>query len=243
MNEERPIPGIVGNTDALMLASVSGDQSDVVLVSLPRDTVDVPLPDCTVWRPKINALFAERGIETLVGAMETLYGVPIDGHVIIDMDDFAALADAVGGVTVNPPAPIIDPPIGLNVQPGEQVLDGRTALAYARSRLDQDYGRMGRQQEVILDLVSRLVDPETDVDLAQLLDGLESLETDLPTEDLRTLVEIARRAQDATVTRELVDPPDLIVREGDLGDGRGYVLVPDVAAIRALVTSLIPPEE
>jgi hypothetical protein len=69
------------------------------------------------------------------------------------------------------------------------------------------------------------------------------LETDLPTEDLRTLVEIARRAQDATVTRELVDPPDLIVREGDLGDGRGYILVPDVAAIRALVTSLIPPEE
>jgi LCP family protein required for cell wall assembly len=243
MNEERQIPGIVGNTDALMLASVSADQSDVVLVSLPRDTVDVPLPDGTVWRPKINALFAERGIETLVGAMETLYGVPIDGHVIIDMDDFAALADAVGGVTVNPPAPIVDPPIGLNVQPGEQVLDGRTALAYARSRLDQDYGRMGRQQEVILDLVSRLVDPETDVDLAQLLDGLESLETDLPTGDLRTLVEIARRAQDATVTRELVDPPDLIVREGDLGDGRGYILVPDVAAIRALVTSLIPPEE
>ena len=128
----------------------------------------------------------------------------------------------------------------LDTTTGQLFVNGKTPR---QARLDQDYGRMGRQQEVILALVSRLVDPETDVDLAQLLDGLESLDTDLPTEDLRTLVEIARRAQDATVTRELVDPPDLIVREGDLGDGRGYILVPDVEAIRALVTSLIPPAE
>lgn len=243
MNEQREAPGIEGNTDVLMLASVSADQSEIVLISLPRDTVDVPLADGSVWRPKINGLFAERGIDELVGAMSALYGVPIDGYVMIDMDDFAALVEAVDGVTVNPPAPIVDPPIGLNIQPGEQVLDGPTALSYVRSRLDQDYGRMGRQQEVITELVARLVDPNTDVDLAGLLDGLESLETDLPLADLRTLAELARRAQGATVTRELVDPPDLIVREGDLGDGRGYILVPDVAAIRALATSLIPPEE
>ena len=243
MNDERRAPGIVGNTDALMLASVSADQSEVTLVSLPRDTVDVPLPDGSVWRAKINGLFSERGIDTLVDAMETLYGVPIDGYVLIDMDDFPALVDAVDGVTVNPPLPIVDPPIGLNVQPGEQVLDGPIALSYVRSRLDQDYGRMGRQQEVITDLVARLVDPETDVDLGELLLGLDSLETDLPLEDLPTLIEIARRAENATVQRMLVDPPELIVREGDLGDGRGYVLVPDIEAIRAAVISLIPPEE
>lgn len=243
MNEARRQPGIVGNTDVLMLASVSADQSDVVLVSLPRDTVDVPLADGSIWRPKINGLFAERGIATLVGAMETLYGVPIDGYVIIDMDDFGSLVEAVDGVTVNPPAPIVDPPIGLNIQPGEQVIDGATALSYVRSRLDQDYGRMGRQQEVITDLVARLVDPQTDVELGALLAGLDSLETDLPLTDLRTLAELARRAEDATVQRVLVDPPDLIVREGDLGDGRGYVLVPDIDAIRNTVIALIPPAE
>jgi polyisoprenyl-teichoic acid--peptidoglycan teichoic acid transferase len=156
MNEQRQAPGIVGNSDVLMLASVNADQSEVVLVSLPRDTVDVPLADGTVWSPKINGLFAERGIDTLVEAMETLYGVPIDGYVQIDMDDFRSLVDAVDGVTVNPPAPIVDPPIGLNIQPGEQVLDAPTALSYVRSRLDQDYGRMGRQQEVITELVARL---------------------------------------------------------------------------------------
>jgi LCP family protein required for cell wall assembly len=243
LNEERRAPGVVGNTDALMLASVRADQSEVVLVSLPRDTVDVPLADGTVWSPKINGLFAARGIEELMGAMETLYGVPIDGYVMIDMDDLVALVDAVGEVTVNPPEPLFDPDIGLDLQPGEQELDSRTVLSYVRTRIDQDYGRMGRQQEVITDLVARLVDPETDVDLAELLDGLDSLETDLPLADLPTLVEIARRTQDATVQRVLVQPPDMIVQEGDLGDGRGYVLVPDIEAIRAAVTALIPPEE
>ena len=243
LNAERRAPGIVGNTDALMLASVSADQSQVVLVSLPRDTVDVPLADGTAWSAKITGLFAERGIDELVGAMETLYGVPIDGYVTIDMDDFAALVDAVDVVTVSPPAPLSDPPIGLDLQPGEQELDGPTVLSYVRTRIDQDYGRMGRQQEVITDLVARLVDPETDVDLSELLEGLDSLETDLPLADLPTLVEIARRAQDASVERVLVQPPDMIVQEGDLGDGRGYVLVPDIQAIRDAVIALIPPEE
>lgn len=243
LNEERREDAEIANTDALMLASVSDDQSSVVLVSLPRDTVDIPLADGSTYTSKINALFTERGIEELVGAMETLYGVPIDGHVIIHMDHFAALIDAVDGVTVNPPAPLSDPPIGLDVQPGEQELDGGTALSYVRTRIDQDYGRMGRQQEVILDLVRRLTDPEADIDLRELLDGLDSLETDLPLDDLPTLAEIARRAQSATVERMLVEPPAMIVAEGDQGDGRGYILVPDPAAIRAEVTALIPPEE
>jgi LCP family protein required for cell wall assembly len=243
LNAERRAPGVVGNTDALMVASVSADQSQVVLVSLPRDTVDIPLTDGTTWSPKINALFAERGIDELVGAMETLYGVPIDGYVTIDMDDFAALVGAVEGVTVNPPEPLSDPPIGLDLQPGEQELDAPTALSYVRTRIDQDYGRMGRQQEVITALVARLVDPDTDVDLSELLEGLDSLETDLPLGDLPTLIEIARRTQDASVERVLVQPPDMIVQEGDLGDGRGYVLVPNVEAIRAAVIALIPPGE
>ena len=243
LNEERRAPGVVGNTDALMVASVSADQSQVILVSLPRDTVDIPLTDGTTWSPKINALFAERGIDELVGAMETLYGVPIDGYVTIEMDDFATLVNAVDGVTVNPPEPLSDPPLGLDLQPGEQELDASTVLSYVRTRIDQDYGRMGRQQEVITALVARLVDPDTDVDLSELLEGLDSLETDLPLGDLPTLIEIARRTQDASVERVLVQPPDMIVQEGDLGDGRGYVLVPNVEAIRAAVIALIPPEE
>jgi LCP family protein required for cell wall assembly len=246
LNEVRREENEAQNADALMLLSISADQSQVVLVSLPRDTVDLPLPDGNVYDEKINALYAEQGMETLVGAMEELYGVPIDGHVLLDMDDFTSLVEAVDGVTANPPEPLRDPQINLDLQPGEQELDPQTALSYVRSRVDQDYGRMGRQQEVLVDLARRLVDAEREIDLRALADGLESLETDLSLDDLPTYAEIARRAQAATVTNLVIssqtDPP-LITFEGDRGDGRGYILEPDVDGIRTEVTALIPPEE
>ena len=101
-NAHREEAGEPINTDALMLVSLSADQSELTLVSLPRDTVDVPLADGTTYPRKINALYADQGMETLVGAMETLYGTEIDGHVLLDMDDFASLVDAVDGVEVSP---------------------------------------------------------------------------------------------------------------------------------------------
>jgi LCP family protein required for cell wall assembly len=241
LNEARA--GMTANTDALLTVSINADQSQVSLVSLPRDTVDVPLPDGTTLDSKINGLFAVQGIDAVVGAMETLYGVPIDGYVTLDMDDFSALVDAAGGVTVNPSAPLADPGVAIDLAPGEQELDAPTTLGYVRTRVDQDYGRMARQQEVIVDLVRRLVDPETEVDLQALIDGLDSFETDLDLADLPTYVEIARRAAEADVQGLVIGPPEQIVFEGDRGDGRGYVLIPDVDAIREAVQELIPPEE
>lgn len=230
------------NSDALMLVSVAADQSEVALVSLPRDTIDVPLPDGATYERKINGLYEEEGLAGLVEAMESLYDVPIDGHLALDMDDFATLVDGVGGVEVSPAQPIRDPAAaGIDIDAGTQTIDGLTAEGYVRTRFDQDYGRMRRQQEVIVEIVRRLVDPDRDIDVRSLIDGLDSLETDLPLDDLTTLLEIARRSTDAKV-RELIIEPPLITFEGDRGDGRGYVLEPDVEAIREAVRELIPRE-
>ena len=237
-NERRETEGATLNTDALMLVSLSADQSQLTLVSLPRDTIDVPLSDGSVFAGKINALYAERGMEALVDSMETLYGVPIDAHILLDMDDFAALVEAVDGVDVSPEAPLADPIVDLDLQPGPQELDPSQTLGYVRTRVDKDYGRMGRQQEVLVALVERLVDPATDLDLAALVDGLDSLETDVPLDQLPTLIELARRAAGAEVVNLLVMPP-LITFEGDRNDGRGYILEADVEAIRAEVQELI----
>ncbi|MGQ0607973.1 MAG: LCP family protein [Chloroflexota bacterium] len=238
VNEPRASRNEPVNTDALMVVSLSADQSELTLVSLPRDTVDVPLADGATWDRKINGLYRERGIEELVGAMEALYGVPIDAHAVLDMDDFAQLVEAAGGIEVSPPEPIVDPIVSLDLPAGNQELDGQQTLGYVRTRIDQDYGRMGRQQEVIVALLDKLVDPETDLDLRAALDSFDSLETDLPIDDLPTLLELVRRAADAEVREILIDPP-LITFEGDRGDGRGYVLEPDVEAIRDEVEGFI----
>ena len=236
---EREAMGLPVNSDAILLASLSADQSRLALVSLPRDTVGVPLPDGGTFEPKINELYVDEGIEALRGAVETALGVPTDAHVVLDMDDMAALIASVDGVDVNPPEALADDVFtGLHLDAGPQELDAPTALLYLRTRIDTDYGRMRRHQEVILSLVERLTDPERSIDLEPLLDGFESLETDLPLDQLDTLLELARRARDASVDNLVIEPP-LITFEGDRNDGRGYVLEADFDAIRAEVQGLI----
>jgi len=237
-DSSRESRGEAVNSDALMLVSVSADYSEVALVSLPRDTIDVPLEDGSTYGRKINALYGEEGLDGLVEAMEALYQQPIDGYLALNMDDFAALVDGVGGVEVSPEEPIRDPAAaGIDIEAGTQTIDGSTAEGYVRTRFDQDYGRMGRQQEVIVEIVRGLADPEGDLDVRSLVDGFESLETDLPMDELATLLEIARRSIDAEVRGLIVEPP-LITFEGDRNDGRGYILEPDVEAIRDAVAEL-----
>jgi LCP family protein required for cell wall assembly len=236
---EREAQGLPVNSDAIMLVSLSADQSALTLVSLPRDTVDVPLPDGGTYSGKINGLYVEQGIDVLRAAMEGVFGVPIDAHVVLDMDDMAALIDSVDGVDVDPPEPLNDDVFtGLHLEAGPQELDAATALLYVRTRIDEDYGRMRRHQEVIVSLIERLTDPDRDIDMRGLLDGFQSLETDLPLDELPTLLELARRAREAEVANLVIEPP-LIVREGDQGDGRGYVLEADFDAIRTEVQALI----
>lgn len=235
VNAAREAAGEPRNTDAIMLVSLSADQSELTMLGLPRDTVDVPMGDGTTWTGKVNAIEPEAGLPAMVQAMEATFGTPIDHHVQIDMDDLVALVDALGGVEVDVDKPLSDPPIGLELEPGPQVLDGETALSFVRTRQDSDYDRVDRHQQLVLALLDRIGDPEAEIDPAALVSSMDSLETDLPLGELPTLLELARRAQDAEVTREVVRRPEMIIQEGDTGDGRGYILQPDISAIQAWV--------
>ena len=240
--EPRRARGAGVNADTYLLASVNGGQSEVTLISVPRDTTNIPMPDGSTWERKLNAIWAEQGSEGMVAAIESLLQVPIDAYVEVDMGEFISIVDAVGGITVRPEEPLDDDHLRFQLAAGEHQLDGRTAQLYVRSRADTDYGRMARQQEVLLELARRFTDPQTDVDVAQLLDGLASFQTSLPMDDLPTLIEIVRRALGAEVTRQVLGPPEYIVFEGDRGDGRGYILEPDVEAMRAFAARTIGDE-
>jgi LCP family protein required for cell wall assembly len=222
------------NSDAIMVASINADQSQVTLVSLPRDTVDIPMPDGSTWQQKVNAIYSQQGAEGLVGAVGELLQIQIDNYVQIDMGDLADMVEAIGGVRVRVKKPLVDAHLDLDLAAGRQLLNGETAEDYVRSRYTtNDFERAGRQQQVLLQIVKKLVAPGTSIDIPTLLDGLHSYKTDLPVTDMLTLIELARRAQKAHVTAQVLDPDHgFMTFAGDRGDGRGYVLEPNVDAMR-----------
>jgi LCP family protein required for cell wall assembly len=228
------------NTDALMVISISANQRNVAMLSLPRDTVDVPLGNGSTWTSKVNGIANTYGLDALRQAMAALLGIDIPYYVKVNMDDFVAMVDAVGGVNVAVKTYVQEPRWGLYLQPGRAHLDGQTALYYSRARYyDSDYARAARQQQVVRALVKKYTDPKTHVRIVKLLPVLAGLETNLDLGDLRTLIVLGRRAIEADYVATVLSPPQFALDWGNVGDGRGWIIIPNVSAIQAYARSLL----
>jgi LCP family protein required for cell wall assembly len=238
-NDDRRTRAGTFNTDAIVVASVDAAHTQISTVALPRDTVNIPLANGLIYTGKVNSLYASYGIEGLRGALETTYGIEIDYYVLLDMSDFGRIITALGGVQVDVPTRMIDGKIGLDLQAGTQRLSGNDALRYVRTRVDTDYGRAGRQQQLVIALTRELVNPAQPVDLLALAGSLRSLETDLPLDKLPTLLEIGRRSAAAEIVSQTLRPPRFALFEGIEDGPRGWIMIPNLAEMRAYTQAVM----
>ena len=255
--DKRPSEG-TWNTDTLIVASIDPTSRQVALFSLPRDTVDVPLPPIPArsvfgltYASKINSLYLQAqarpdlfpggGHEALKDTLGYLYGIPINYYVEVDFSGFRTVVDALGGVTINVQVPVVDDDypgdngaLRVYIQTGVQRMSGSQALIYARSRHGStDFDRASRQQRVLLSLRQQ-------ADFATLIQRLPALvqstsnavKTDFPIGRLPALIDLASRIDIANVRSFVFAPPYY----GTQGYPGGiYELTPNVARIRAAV--------
>jgi LCP family protein required for cell wall assembly len=149
-----------GRTDTMLLVHVPafGSSTPTTMVSIPRDSY-VPIPG--YGRDKINAAFAMGGAPLLAQTVEQATGLRLDHYAEVGFSGFAALVDALGGVTVCPATPISDPLAGIDLPAGCQKLDGRDALGYVRSRDTPraDLDRMVNQRQFMSAVLRRAASP------------------------------------------------------------------------------------
>ena len=110
---------------------------------------------------KINAAFVEGGAPLLAQTVEQATGLRLDHYAEIGFDGFAVMVDAVGGVTMCPTEPIVDPLAGIDLPAGCQKLNGRNALGYVRTRATPraDLDRMVNQRAFMSALLHRAASP------------------------------------------------------------------------------------
>lgn len=119
------------NTDTMITVSIDPATNEVVMFTLPRDTVDVPIPPTNTaarsifgatYQGKINSYFiaakdhpgafpgtdTTRGYTALKAIIGNLYGLDIKYYVEVNFDGFEKVVDALGGVTVNVQVPVLD---------------------------------------------------------------------------------------------------------------------------------------
>lgn len=152
--------------DVTILLHISADHTNATVVSFPRDLF-VPIPSCPredgdgSWgaqsSAKINVALTYGGLACVVKTVSDLTGVSIPFAAKIEFNGVIEMSNAIGGVTVCIASPIHDGQIGLNLEAGEQTLQGWNALMFLRSRYGVDGGtdiaRISNQQVFMSALV------------------------------------------------------------------------------------------
>jgi LCP family protein required for cell wall assembly len=246
------------------VASVDPATGQVALFTLPRDTVDVPVPAGpdrsifgTLYRGKINSWWLSnhdrsdlwpgteltRGFNALKAILGNLYGLDIQYYAEVNFEGFQQVIDTLGGVTVNVQMPVTDdqfPVAGgsarIYIPTGVQHMTGAQALIYARSRHgSNDFDRGARQQRVLLSLKEQTNIANILPRIDQLTVALASaVHTDIPPDQLPAMLALAEKV-DTKQLRSFVFAPPYYGTERLHGDPRGYVIEPNVARIRAAV--------
>lgn len=156
--------------DSIMIVSLDRASENFALLSLPRDLYFLQTEEMGTGR--LNSLYRDRkyalkrqgldeheasmeALRTLQKELSTVLSMDIHHVVKIDFTGFIAAIDAIGGIPIDIPENITDPAFPgpnyttetFSIQKGRQVLDGITALKYARSRsTTSDFDRSARQQ-------------------------------------------------------------------------------------------------
>jgi LCP family protein required for cell wall assembly len=152
-------------SDTIIVVHVEPDQKKAVFLSFPRDLwVDIP----GLGFDKINAAFAGgiagNGAQRVARTVTSLTGLRIDHVMYVDLAGFEGVVNALGGVEMCVPYPMQDVLTGLDIQAGCQHFDGKTALAYVRTRhqpcdLIPDFARISRQQQFLRAVIAKLLSP------------------------------------------------------------------------------------
>ncbi len=248
-------------TDTIILASIETSTGNAVLFSLPRNLERAPFPagsDLARAYPRgftdlLNAIYPtvedspnllqgvpDKGIRAVKDAVGEILGLPVDYYMMVDLEGFREVVDALGGITVNVKERLpfgairasgaIGRPQGY-IEPGVQQMDGETALTYARSRdFASDYDRMSRQRCVVNAIVDK-ADPLTVFRSYPRIAGSlrEHLQTDIPAPLLPAFVDLGERVKAGTQTSVAFVPP-LITSAN-----------PDFALIRQTVVDALTP--
>jgi len=214
--------GVIGSrTDAVIVASVNPRSGKLAMVSLPRDTVNVPIAPGKVYGGRINSLFWEyerssgktkQALKKVKRDLAYAFGVEIDYYALVEFDGLVRLVNSIGGIDVRLSEKLVDPtmhhgPSGLKLKKGNRQLDGKTALAFSRSRhTDSDYDRSRRQHQVLAASAQKVHRRGPD-QLASLVEvARKKVVTDMPYRAAPALLELAASADLEKVKSVVLEP-------------------------------------
>lgn len=228
----------VGRSDTLMIATIDPKLDQAALLSIPRDTrVKVK----GHGYDKINSAYAYGGEKLTQSTVEDFLGVNMDHYIIVNVKAFQRIIDAIGGVDIDVEKRMYyedpwddDGGLLIDLRPGLQHMDGKTAVTYVRYRDEEgDIGRIKRQQAFMQACMDKVTSPSIIPKLPSIIaEVFESVKTDLSVRQLLEFAGSLQKAKNHGLKTEMVPGRPMYI------EGISY-WIPKVSELRtALVDTL-----
>lgn len=161
-------------SDTIILAHIKGQE--VSLISIPRD-LRLRFPDGQFH--KANAAYSLGQVGLARRVLSDFLEIPIPFYVILDYRGFQEIVDQLGGVTIQVEKRLKyddeAQDLHIDIEPGEQLLDGKKALDYIRYRDESgDLGRIKRQQRFIRAILAKGLQNQSLSEVNSLIRALSS---------------------------------------------------------------------
>lgn len=160
-------------SDTMILVNIDSRSTTVNALTIPRD--------CKVILPgnngiqKINSAHAIGGIDMVKKTLREMLGVKVDKYIIVNDETVKQVVDAIGGVPIHVERKMkyhdYTAKLHIDLEKGDQVLNGTQAVGYLRYRKDGlgDIGRTHRQQWFLKHFMKKLKSPATIAKLPELI--------------------------------------------------------------------------
>jgi LCP family protein required for cell wall assembly len=239
-----------GRSDSIMLIGLDPAARTMSVMSIPRDSrVNIPGHGMDKINASTNSdYFKDGGVALLEKTVESMIpGIKINYYAKADFQGFVKVIDAFGGVTIDVEKAMYYKAEDtlIDLKPGIQHMDGKTALEYARFRHDaigdfgswggEEYGRVVRQKDLLKAIVAQTTSIRNVWKLPPVIRAVEgAVVTDLLPNDMLRLALAFKSTTDKDVTT--VAFPGV---PGNIG-GTSYV-IPDLAALQSKIAPLFSP--
>jgi LCP family protein required for cell wall assembly len=195
------------------------------------------------------------GAGLLAHTLEHNFGLRADNYLTVNMRTFSRIVDALGGVFIYIPSlldgrydnvtlggqPLGNLPKRIEYgyfEPGSYLMDGNTALTYARIRaMDNDFQRQKRQYQVLMALRDRALSPDIVEAVPEIIEAFkDSVLTDLSAEQISQLTCLGLMLEEEDIHLELLDEG---MFESSFNSQGNYILLADELFIREIIRRFV----
>ena len=239
-------------TDTMIIFSLKPNEDKLALISIPRDLyVEIPHRN---YKNKINEVYVDgvedggwgTGLEYSKKAVKMVSGLDIHYVVSIDFAAFKEIVDTLGGVRIT-----LDKPFSeknqfeegiIELPAGSQIIDGDTALLYARARFSSsDFDRSKRQQQLLLAVKEKAFSLGVVSNPVKMLSIINSLgnhvKTDAELWEIKELVNVLRKTKTDDIRKKVFDTSKDGLLYSSRDSNGSYILLPEGDNFRRIQNS------